>query len=257
MAKLYLKFEQQLLKEVTLEPGTLTIGRLPDNMLQIDNLAVSGHHAKVINEGNQYVIEDLGSLNGTYVNNQRVGKATLNDGDQVLIGKHVVQFRNEQPQAVAPPPPAPKPATAKLDATVVLDTKKSQEMLAGLNAGANAGANAAGNASATPAVPAAPAKERIGVLNVLDGRTDQMQYVLTGKMTMIGKSPMASIRLKGFFAPNTAALISRRDNKYFIAASEAKIKIRINGDNVTGQQELNDGDIVEVGNIKVAFSFQE
>ncbi len=76
-------------------------------------------------------------------------------------------------------------------------------------------------------------------------------------MTMIGKSPMASIRLKGLFAPNTAALISRRDNKYFIAASEAKIKIRINGDNITGQQELKDGDIVEVGNIKVAFSFQE
>jgi len=133
MAKLYLKFDQQLLKEVTLEPGTLTIGRLPDNMLQIDNLAVSGHHAKVTGEGNQYVIEDLGSLNGTYVNNQRVGKATLNDGDQVLIGKHVVQFRNDQPQAAAPPAPKPGPATAKLDATVVLDTKKSQEMLAGMN----------------------------------------------------------------------------------------------------------------------------
>ena len=262
MAKLYLKFEQQLLKEVNLEPGTLTIGRLPDNMLQIDNLAVSGHHAKVISEGNQYVIEDLGSLNGTYVNNQRVGKATLNDGDQVLIGKHVVQFRNEQPQAGAAPAPKPGPTTAKLDATVVLDTKKSQEMLARLDAGANAGAKAGGNAgpnaaAPTPPVPATPAKERIGMLSVLDGRTDQAQYVLTGKMTMIGKSPMASIRLKGFFAPNTAALISKRDNKYFIAASEAKIKIRINGNDATGQQELNDGDIVEVGNIKVAFSFQE
>jgi len=249
MAKLYLKFDQQLLKEVTLEPGTLTIGRLPDNMLQIDNLAVSGHHAKVTGEANQYVIEDLGSLNGTYVNNQRVGKATLNDGDQVLIGKHVVQFRNDQPQAAAPPAPKPGPATDKLDATVVLDTKKSQEMFAGMNAAANAGP--------TPAVPAAPAKERIGMLSVLDGRTDQAQYVLTGKMTMIGKSPMASIRLKGFFAPNTAALISRRDNKYFIAASETKIKIRINGNDTAGQQELNDGDIVELGNIKVAFSFQE
>src|SRR5258708_1611489 len=165
MAKLYLKFEQQLLKEVNLEPGTLTIGRLPDNMLQIDNLAVSGHHAKVISEGNQYVIEDLGSLNGTYVNNQRVGKATLNDGDQVLIGKHVVQFPNEQPQPGAAPAPNPGPTTAKLDATVVLDTKKSQEMLARLDAGANAGANAASNAGAnagapTPPVPAAPAKER-------------------------------------------------------------------------------------------------
>src|SRR5260370_41507057 len=103
MAKLYLKFEQQLLKEVTLEPGTLTIGRLPDNKLQIDNLAVSGPHAKVTGEGNQDVTEDLGSLNGTYVNNQRVGKATLNDGAQVLCGKHEVPFPREEP-ATAPPP---------------------------------------------------------------------------------------------------------------------------------------------------------
>jgi pSer/pThr/pTyr-binding forkhead associated (FHA) protein len=237
MAKLILKFEQQILKELTLAADTLTIGRLPDNMLPIDNLAVSGHHAKVTWEQDHYVIEDLGSLNGTYVNNQRVGKAALQDGDQMLIGKHVVQFRDEAQKAV---PAQPKPAAS--DSTVVLDTKKSQELLAGL--------------AAAPGSNASPI-ERTAMLSVLDGRTDQMQYMLTGKMTMIGKSSMASIRLKGFFAPNTAALISRRDGKYFIAASESKIKIKINGDDVSGQHELQDGDIVEVANIKVAFGFQE
>src|ERR1700674_4088125 len=129
MAKLVLKFEQQILKEVPLAADTLTIGRLPDNMLASDNLAVSGHHAKVTWEQDHYVIEDLGSLNGTYVNNQRVGKAALQDGDQMLIGKHVVQFRDEAQKAV---PAQPKPAAS--DSTVVLDTKKSQELLAGLAA---------------------------------------------------------------------------------------------------------------------------
>jgi hypothetical protein len=52
-------------------------------------------------------------------------------------------------------------------------------------------------------------------------------------------------------------LISRRDGKYFIAASEAKITIKINGELITGLRELQDGDIVEVANIKVAFGFQE
>src|SRR5258708_13589769 len=236
MAKLILKFEQQVLREVTLAEAPLTIGRLPDNTLPIDNLAVSGHHAKVTWEQDHYIIEDLGSLNGTYVNNQRVGKAALQDGDQVLSGKHVVQVREEAQKAV---PAQTKPAAS--DSTVVLDTKKSQELLAGLGA----------------ASPGAAPNERTGMLSVLDGRTDQMQYVLTGKMTMIGKSSMASIRLKGFFAPNTAALISRREGKYFIAASISKIKIKINGDPVTGQRELHDGDIVEVAKIKVAFSFQE
>src|SRR5260370_8350245 len=93
MAKLILKFEQQILKEVTLAADPLTIGRLPDNMLPIDNLAVSGHHAKVAWEQDHYVVEDLGSLNGTYVNNQRVGKAALQDGDQLLTANHLFQFR--------------------------------------------------------------------------------------------------------------------------------------------------------------------
>jgi len=241
MAKLYLKFDQQLLKEVPLTPTTLTIGRLPDNMLQIDNLAVSGHHAKVTWEADHYAIEDLGSLNGTYVNNQRVGKASLRDGDQVLIGKHVVQFKDEtqMPEPAMPPKPI-----ATLESTVVLDTRQAQEMLAAPPA-------------AGPAPAAAPPKEKTSILSVLDGRTDQTQYVLTGKMTMIGKSNMASIRLKGLFAPNSAALISRREGKYFIAASEAKIKLRINGEEISGQRELIDGDIIEVASIKVAFGLQE
>jgi pSer/pThr/pTyr-binding forkhead associated (FHA) protein len=79
MAKLYLKFEQsdQVLKEVALSQAPTTIGRLPDNNVQIDNLAVSGHHARISWEQGQYIVEDLGSLNGTYVNNERVGKAAL------------------------------------------------------------------------------------------------------------------------------------------------------------------------------------
>ena len=76
MAKLYLKFEQAVLKEITLTQGALTIGRLPDNSLQIDNLAVSGHHAKVYWDQDHYTVEDLGSLNGTYVNSQKIGNET-------------------------------------------------------------------------------------------------------------------------------------------------------------------------------------
>src|SRR4029077_18633375 len=70
------------------------------------------------------------------------------------------------------------------------------------------------------------AKDRIGMLSILEGKTDQEKYMLTGKMTMIGKSSMASIKLKGFFAPTTAALISKRDSKYFIS-SESKAKVKI------------------------------
>ena len=254
MAKLYLKFEQATLKEVNLTQGDFTIGRLPDNSMQIDNLAVSGHHAKIHWDQDHYVIEDLGSLNGTWVNNQRVGKATLKDGDQIAIGKHFVHFKDEGAKAPAAAAEAKAgPVTPKLEATVLLDTKKAQEMIA---------AKAAPSPTAGPLGLSKPpaetaAKERVGLLNILEGRTDQSQYVLTGKMTMIGKSDMATIRLKGFFAPKTAALISRRENKYFIAPSEKKIRIKINSEEVSGQHELKEGDIVEVAGMKAAFSLQD
>ena len=255
MAKLILRFEQNILKEVSLPQETFTIGRLPGNKLQIDNLAVSGHHAKIYWEKDHYVVEDLGSLNGTYVNNQRVGKAALKSGDVLTIGKHMVQFKDDgQKTAASPAAQTPAPEAPKLEPTVVLDTKKAQDMIAA-SAAPNAGSSVLGLSKPAPSAP--PAKERFGILNVLQGRTVQPQYVLTGKMTMIGKSDMATIRLKGFFAPKTAALISKRENKYFIASSDTKVSVKINGEEIAGQKELNEGDIVEVAGVKAAFSYQE
>jgi pSer/pThr/pTyr-binding forkhead associated (FHA) protein len=102
MAELFLKFEDRVLQELLLSGGTVTIGRQPDNVFRIDNPAVSGHHAKVYAEGDHYVIEDAESFNGTYVNGQRISKAVLKDGDNVTIGKHTIEFRDEVRQVAAP-----------------------------------------------------------------------------------------------------------------------------------------------------------
>ncbi len=259
MAKLYLKFEQsdQVLKEVALSQATTTIGRLPDNNVQIDNLAVSGHHARISWEQGQYIVEDLGSLNGTYVNNERVGKAALKHGDKVKIGKHLVEFKHEGNAMIFTAAAKTGPAAPKLEATMRLDTKQARELLADKSAPA-AGSGPLGiSRPSWMSEPFAAAKDRVGLLSILAGRTDQERYVLTGKMTMIGKSSMASIKLKGFFAPTTAALISKRDNKYFISPSESKAKLKINGEDVVSQRELAAGDVIEVGKVKAAFSFQD
>src|SRR5438874_4838312 len=133
MAKLYLRFEGKELKEVTVtQSAVITIGRLPDNLLQVDNLAVSGHHAKIYWDGEQYTLEDNGSLNGTYVNNQRITKHKLKNGDAVLIGKHSVEFKDEWHDDHNANAPAAKagPAVPQMQSTVVLDTKKAKEMMA-------------------------------------------------------------------------------------------------------------------------------
>lgn len=264
MAKLFLKFEQAVLKEIPLSQGVITIGRLPDNVIHVDNLAVSGHHAKIYWDQDHYVVEDNNSLNGTYVNNRRISKASLKDEDVVLVGKHTIAFKDEwhEDAGGAAVVEATGPALPAMEATMVLDTKKAKEMMAAAASGAAAktaapaAAGAAPSANTTVNEPAAPAKDRTGNLKVLDGKTDASNYTLSGKMSVIGKSDMASIKLKGFFAPNMAALINKRDNKYFIAASEAKIKVKINGQEIAGQKELNEGDIIEVAGVKMAFGFE-
>lgn len=260
MAKLFLKYDQAVLKEVTLSQAVCTIGRLPDNAVQIDNLAVSGHHAKIYWDQDKYIIEDNNSLNGTYVNNVRINRHTLKDGDSVLIGKHTLAFKEEW-QAGKPVQPAAAPASAgpavpKLEETVVLDTKRRKEMLASTPAGASASAPSAGSSPTQKYAAPPPPIERIGLLTIIEGKTDQREYLLTAKMSVIGKSEMASIKLKGWFAPKMAALISKRDNGYFIAASEKDQKVKINGEEIAGQKQLSDGDVVEVAGIKMAFGFQ-
>ncbi len=250
MAKLYLKFDKTVLKEFRLSQGVITIGRLPDNLVQVDNPAVSGHHARIYWETDHYVLEDNNSTNGTYINNRRVSTQELHDGDEVLVGKHTIAYKdswNEEDDSATQKTPATV-AAPRMDATMMLDTKKSREMLA------QAQAQAAGGGAAAVAVPA---KDRVATFTIMDGKTDQSQYVLASKLTMIGKSEMATIKLKGWFAPKAAAVIHRREGKYFLAQAEKGIKVKVNGGNVGGQHELNDGDIVEVAGVKATFSFNE
>jgi len=247
MAKLYLKFEQAVLKEIPLSEGEVTIGRLPDNKIQIDNPLVSGHHARVIWEADHYVIEDLHSTNGTYVNNRRIERATLKEGDNVLVGKHTLSYKDV---AFEQPAPAAKPVQA-VEATMVM-TGKQAAMLIQKPEGGPAGATATMSGTAV-----APARDRIGVLTVIDGKTDESQYVLTGKLTVIGKSDQATVKLSGWFAPKVAAIVMKRDAKYMIAPQDKGAKVRVNGEDVSGQKELGDSDTVEVAGIKMTFTFQE
>ncbi|MEW6583269.1 MAG: FHA domain-containing protein [Actinomycetota bacterium] len=68
--------------------GRLTIGRAPDSDVFLDDVTVSRHHATVTVTTGGVVLEDLGSMNGTYVNRRRIeGGEELQDGDELQIGK--------------------------------------------------------------------------------------------------------------------------------------------------------------------------
>ena len=70
----------------------MMIGRSPECDIFLDDVTVSRRHALVLRGNGSSTIEDLGSLNGTYVNRRRVEKAQLEDGDEVQIGKYRLTF---------------------------------------------------------------------------------------------------------------------------------------------------------------------
>ena len=69
-----------------------TIGRSPDCEIFLDDVTVSRKHAVLTRSDGKFVIEDLGSLNGTFLNRHRIESAELTDGDELQIGKYRLMF---------------------------------------------------------------------------------------------------------------------------------------------------------------------
>jgi len=236
MAKILLKFQEAILKEVPLDKEVVTIGRKEENDIQIETQAVSGFHAKIVQTEKGFEIEDLNSLNGTFINGKKISKYALKHGDSVFIGTHVVVFVGDQEEGDARLQPA---RGRSMDETMVLSPLEQKKIL-----------TTAGGV-ATP-----DKKEALGGFLVIEGSTEKKDYLLKERITTIGKDDSAAIKLKGFFAPKVAALVNRRKEGYFISPSGGK-EIKVNGAKLDQRHDLKDGDVVEVGDLKMQFYIKE
>ncbi|MEZ4300202.1 MAG: adenylate/guanylate cyclase domain-containing protein [Polyangiaceae bacterium] len=95
-----------------------SLGRHPNNTIQLLDKIVSKEHCIIEQRGDHFVLRDLGSLNGTFINNERVrGEAPLKHNDEIALGSTRGRFEDVQAQPGAPPwppKPAPGPSTAPL-----------------------------------------------------------------------------------------------------------------------------------------------
>jgi pSer/pThr/pTyr-binding forkhead associated (FHA) protein len=71
----------------------MTIGRRPDSSVFLDDITVSRDHALLVLRGDDWYLDDCGSLNGTYINRKRIDSQQLADGDELQIGKYKLAFR--------------------------------------------------------------------------------------------------------------------------------------------------------------------
>ena len=179
---------------------------------------MSLHHARIAKIQSLFYIEDLGSTNSTFVNERPTDEQPLTPGDQIRIGNQVLIFE----QTAADGTDA---LTEPLDETVVL----------------------------TPRQPAIGPKV---TLLVIDGRTDQTQYQLSGPVAVIGSDAHATVKLKGWFAPRVAAQFNRHPSGYAVQPGPDQKELRVNGQSVDTSALLKDGDVIEVAGVKLSFYVQ-
>jgi hypothetical protein len=230
MARLVLSLDGQVLAEYNMSKERYTVGRLPDNDIRIDNAAVSGHHALVINILNDSFLEDLNSTNGTYVNGKLIKKHALQHGDVITVGHHALRFVDgeaEEPQD-------------EFEKTMVI--------------GPRAAARLQIPQAATSAVPATPvvqpsyapsAAPKKGKLQVLSGQFAGRELELVKTLTTLGRPGVQ------------VAAITRRADGYYIVHVESGREgdfPQVNGVPIGPQaRRLHDNDVVQLAGVKMGF----
>jgi type II secretory pathway predicted ATPase ExeA len=101
VARLEVLFRDEFVAEFKLGFGRAIIGRTPDNDLQIRSKFISRHHAQVVSDAEQSVVEDLNSTNGVFVKAKRVKHYELKDGDVIQLGEHKLLYRDLRRALVA------------------------------------------------------------------------------------------------------------------------------------------------------------
>lgn len=233
MASLKLMFDGKMQKEIQLNKETFTLGRKPDNDIPIDNLAVSGHHAKILTILNDSFVEDMNSTNGTYVNDTLIKKHALKHGDVIKIGKHELKYINE---AASSSDQFEKTMILRPDAAGMKEEEGDKEIEQSVNKIARE------IASADSGAKAAASNARIRLVN---GANAGKELPLTKILTTLGKPGVQ------------VAAITRRPAGYFLihvdgGAGQGRPKVN---DKEIGVQAhpLNTNDVIEVAGVKMSF----
>jgi len=224
MAKLVLMFKDSVIGEYPIDKERMTIGRRAQNDIPIDNLAVSGEHAAIVNVFNYHFVEDLGSTNGTLVNGKDVKKQVLNHNDLITVGKHQLRYVNEAGAAAG-----------EFERTVVIRRSPSAPGTA------PAPAPAADTADAEPPRPAPRPAGSGPCLRILSGPNAGKELKLTSPSTSIGRQGQQ------------LAVILRHGSEFLIDRGAAGHTPTVNGQPISGRQSLRDGDVVELESIRVEF----
>ena len=261
MPNLTLKYNDKSFGDYQLQKSlSLTIGRRKSNDVVIENLSVSGHHAKIDSVGDGFVLIDLQSKNGSFVNEQLINSHWLKHGDVINIGEHSLVFYYTKDEQM------PDDDSAELEKTTLMDTNRHRSMMVRSNPTKSINVVRFWDKSRNPgmmeeSIPKAPRpltlsrkNETVGVLKYLAGGSGKVELIR--KITTIGKHTTSDVVVKGFMVGRTAATINKRPDNFLLSYVGGLSIPKLNKEPVKQPIILNDLDIIDIGSTKLQFSIQ-
>lgn len=236
MPSLKLKLADKSFQSFRIEKGaSVTIGRLQDNDIVLENRAVSGRHAEIEGTEQGFYITDFHSKNGTFVNHQLVISHKLQHGDIITISKHEMRFMYDDNEVQND-----EEDTEAIHETLVMDTSDHRSKLA---------------QGVSDIASREPEKKTLGALSFFSGGHGDVP--LDKEIITVGKSSECDVIIRGLLVGNTAFLIQKRLENYSLKYIEGITKPKVNYKKVNDEIILNEFDVIEIGSAKFQFRILE
>lgn len=261
MPTLVLQFKNKILGEYQLQKGaSVTIGRREANDVVIEDRSVSGHHARIDFLKDRFVVTDLQSKNGTFVNEQLIHSHWLMHEDVITIGGHSLVFNYPDMVKML------ADHADDFDETHGMNTTQHRRMM--MQSNPTKSINVAKfwdqhqrRGKVRELEPVDPGddtesrkKEAVGVLTYLAGGEGKVE--LTRKITSIGKDPTSDIVIKGLMISPTAVIITKKADGFYLNNIGGRPRPKVNAEPVKKSIILYDQDVIEIGAARLQFSLE-
>lgn len=244
MPKFVVFFNGEPLKTYEIDEPVVTIGRLPENSITIANMGVSRRHVKIEEDTDRrFMLSDLNSLNGTYVNGKRIKRITLSSGDKISIGKYTILYEETKKSEMEQDSGSyfSMPASNVTQFNPYYDRVTEPRMAMPANDIAIDVHQGATEESGDKDAHAVLIETNKHVVHKLD-----KPYMT------IGSGESDDIFISGFMIGEGQVSIDKRDNGLYISTKKMMSKIKVNGKNVRSHL-LKHKDRIEIGSSTFRF----
>jgi len=243
MVRFKISYNNEHLKTYELNDTSLTVGRLPENTISIANMGISRRHFGIeMDPDRNYVLTDLSSLNGTFVNGKKVKTTRLSHGDTITVGKYSVTFE------ILDGPQGQGPVSGDTDLAVPdrEETEQTQHATGELDVVESAPQEAPAPRDDAVMEPKAALPGQAPTA-VLIETTKHVVYKLEKKYMTVGNSENDDVFVSGPFIGDNHVVIEIQDDGTWIKTNKVLGKFKVNGKKEKAHR-LEHKDRIEIGN---------